>query len=133
MAADVTHSTTCSSYDPAARACHLSGATCPHAARQDFAACPDATFVARVSMPPDQFHVLLNANHQPALGTLQIVRCRRPEFHHHAAGVHVNVILETVGDQALLTAAWQLDGSVEYHCPTTDVRFLWRNGRFIPL
>ena len=130
--ADVTHSTTCSSFDPATRTCRLSGANCPHAQTQDFAACPDATFVARVSMPPDQFHVLLNANHEPALGTLQIVRCRRPEFHHHAAGVHVNVILETVGDEALLTATWHLDGSVEYHCPTTDVRFLYRNGKFIP-
>jgi hypothetical protein len=131
--ADVTHSTTCSSFNPDTGACQLNGAPCPFAARKQFTACPDATFVARVSMPPDQFHVLLNADHEPALGTLQIVRCRRPEFHHHAAGVHVNVILETVGDEALLTANWRLDGSVEYHCPTTDVRLLYRNGKFIPL
>jgi hypothetical protein len=130
--ADVTHSEICSSFDPATKSCRLIGSACPFAERGAFAACPDGTFVARVSMPPDQFQVLLNAAHEPALGTLQIVRCRRPEFHQGAAGVHVNVILETVGDEALLTANWRLDGSVEYHCPTTDVRFVWRKGKFIP-
>lgn len=129
--ADVTHSEICSSFDPAAGTCALNGAACPfHSAPRD---CPDSTFIARVSMPPDEFVVLLNADHRPALGTLTVIKCRRPEFHHGAAGVHVNAVLESPGDGALLTATWRLDGAVEYRCDATDVRFLWRDGKFIPL
>jgi hypothetical protein len=129
--ADVTHSEICSSFDPAAGTCRLNGAPRPfHATPRD---CPDSTFVARVSMPPDEFVVLLNADRRPALGTLTVVKCRRPEFHPGAAGVHVNAVLESPGDGALLTATWRLDGAVEYRCDATDVRFLWRDGKFIPL
>jgi hypothetical protein len=130
--ADVTHSETCSSFEPATAGCRLTGAPCPFA-KTGFRACPDSTFLTRVAMPPDEFAVLLNAEHQPALGTLAVKKCRRPEFHHGAAGVHVNAVLESVGDGALLTATWRLDGAVEYHCPSTDVRLLWRDGKFIPL
>jgi hypothetical protein len=84
-------------------------------------------------MPPDQFNILLNAEDRPALGTLAVMKCRRPEYHQGAAGVHVNAVLESPGDQALLEVTWHLDGSVEYHCPATDVRFLWRDGKYIPL
>jgi len=51
----------------------------------------------------------------------------------HTAKFHVNAILDSLADEALLHAAWNLDGSVEFHCPATDVRFLWRSGKFIPL
>lgn len=130
--ADVSYSTVCSSLDAAARRCRLNGLPCPFAAG-NFEACADSTFVARVSMPPDEFGVLLNARREPALGTLSVTVCRRPEFHHGAAGVHVNAVLESPGDQALLEAAWRLDGSVEYRCPATDVRLLWRDGKFTPI
>lgn len=130
--ADVTHSNTCSSLDPATGTCRLTGAPCPFL-RSSPRDCPDSTFVARVSMPPDEFVVLLNAERRPALGTLTVVKCRRPEFHHGAAGVHVNAVLESPGDGALLSATWRMDGGVEYRCDATDVRFLWRNGKFIPL
>jgi hypothetical protein len=130
--ADVTPSTICSNLDAPHGTCRLTGSPCPHLA-SGFAGCADATFLARVSMPPDEFCVLLNAQGQPALGTLAIKKCRRPEFHHGAAGVHVNAVLESAGDGALLTATWRLDGAVEYHCEATDVRFLWRAGKFIPL
>lgn len=130
--ADVTHSATCTSFEPGSGTCRLTGAACPF--RQGgFRDCADSTFLARVSMPPDEFGVLLNAEHRPALGTLAVKKCRRPEFHHGAAGVHVNAVLESVGDGALLTATWRLDGGVEYYCPSTDVRMLWREGKFIPL
>jgi hypothetical protein len=131
--ADVTPSDICTSLDPAAGTCRLTGAPCPFAASAAFRQCPDSTFLARVSMPPDEFCVLLNAEGRPALGTLAVVKCRRPEFYHGAAGVHVNAVLESPGDGALLTATWRLDGAVEYHCPATDVRFLWRDAKFIPL
>jgi hypothetical protein len=130
--ADVSVSTVCSNLDPAAGRSRLHGAPCPHAPH-DFAACPDATFLARVSMPPDEFVVVLNAAGEPTLGTLTVIRCRRPEFHHAAAGVHVNAVLESPGDGMLLEANWRIDGAVEYHCPATDVRVLWRGGRFIPI
>jgi hypothetical protein len=130
--ADVSHSSVCSSFDPAAGTCRISGAACPFAPR-DMTACPDATFLARVSMPPDEFVIVLNANREPALGTLSVVRCRRPEFHHGAAGVHVNAVLESNGDGALLEATWRMDGSVEFRCPASDVRLLWRAGKFIPI
>ena len=130
--ADVTPSPTCSSLEPATRACRLNGLPCP--CRENlFRECPDATFVTRVSMPPDEFQILLNPQNAPALGTLTIIKCKRPELHHGVAGVHVNAILDSLADEALLQATWNLDGSVEYHCPATDVRFLWRNGKFIPL
>ena len=84
-------------------------------------------------LPPDEFQILLNADGAPALGTLTVIRCKRPEYHHGVAGVHVNAILESVGDEALLQPTWHIDGSVEYHCPATDVRVLWKDGKFIPL
>jgi hypothetical protein len=84
-------------------------------------------------MPPDEFQILLNIQNTPALGTLTLIKCKRPELHHGVAGVHVNAILESTADEALLHAHWNLDGSVEYHCPATEVRFLWRDGKFIPL
>jgi hypothetical protein len=130
--ADVTHSEICSSFDSAAGTCVLNGAPCPFAT-SGFRDCPDSTFLARVSMPPDEFCVLLNAEGRPALGTLTVVKCRRPEFYHGAAGVHVNAVLESPGDGALLSATWRMDGAVEYRCDATDVRFLWRDGKFIPL
>jgi hypothetical protein len=130
--ADVTHSDICSSFDPAAGTCVINGAPCPFA-KTGFRDCPDSTFLARVSMPPDEFCVLLNAEGRPALGTLTVVKCRRPESHHGATGVHVNAVLESPGDGALLSATWRLDGAVEYRCDATDVRFLWRDGKFIPL
>jgi hypothetical protein len=130
--ADVTHSDTCTSLDPATGTCRLTGAPCPFL-KSSPRDCPDSTFLARVSMPPDEFCVLLNAEHRPALGTLAVVKCRRPEFYHGAAGVHVNAVLESPGEGALLSATWRLDGAVEYHCDATDVRFLWRDGKFIPL
>jgi hypothetical protein len=105
---------------------------CPFA-KGGYSACADSTFVARVSMPPDEFGVLLNADGVPALGTLAVKRCRRPEYHQGAAGVHVNVVLESAGDGALLEATWRLDGAVEYRCPSSEVRFMWRGGRFIPI
>src|ERR1700712_4899305 len=123
--ADVSRSTVCSNTDPASGTCRLNGVACPYSPH-DVAACPDATFLARVSMPPDEFVVVLNAAGEPALGTLAVIRCRRPEFHHGAAGVHVNAVLESPGDGALLEATWRLDGAVEYHCPGTDVRVMWR-------
>lgn len=129
--ADVNLSKICSSLDAATRACRLNGLPCPFASG-DFASCSDSTFVARVSMPPDEFVVLLNAQDEPALGTLAVIKCRRPEFHHAAAGVHVNVVLESPGDGALLQTTWQLDGTVEYTCPASEVRFIWRKGKFIP-
>jgi hypothetical protein len=132
MMADVSISKICSSLDVGASACRLNGLACPFAAG-GFEACADSTFVARVSMPPDEFVVLLNAQREPALGTLEVKKCRRPEFHHGAAGVHVNVVLESPGDGALLAAAWRLNGAVEYHCPSSDVRFVWRGGKFIPI
>src|SRR5436189_4177858 len=82
--ADVSVSSVCSNYDPAAGGCRLNGAPCPHSAAGDFTVCPDATFLARVSMPPDEFVVVLNAAGEPTLGTLTVIRCRRPEFHHAA-------------------------------------------------
>jgi hypothetical protein len=106
---------------------------CPHDSGGRYRDCFDATFINRVSMPPDEFQVLLNAQGAPALGTLTVIRCKRPELHHGAAGVQVNAILESTGDEALLQMTWRIDGSVEYHCPATDVRFLWRAGKFIPL
>ena len=130
--ADVTHSDICSSLEPATATCRLTGAACPFAAG-GFTSCPDSTFLARVSMPPDEFRVPLNAERRPALGTIAVMKCRRPEFHYGSAGVHVNAVLESVGDGALLAATWRLDGAVEYRCPATDVRMLWRDGRFIPL
>jgi hypothetical protein len=132
--ADVNVSTVCSNFDPAAGGCRLNGSPCPHSTGGgDFAACPDATFLARVSMPPDEFVVVLNAAGEPTLGTLTVIRCRRPEFHHAAAGVHVNAVLESPGDGMLLETTWRMDGAVEYWCPATDVRVLWRSGKFIPI
>lgn len=130
--ADVSVSKVCSSLDGAAGACRLNGLPCPFA-KGGYEACADSTFVARVSMPPDEFVVLLNAQNEPALGTLAVIKCRRPEFYHGAAGVHVNVVLESLGDGALLAATWRLDGAVEFHCPSSDVRFIWRGGKFIPM
>jgi len=132
--ADVSRSKVCSSLDVGTGTCRLTpGVACPFARQGGYEACADSTFLARVSMPPDEFCVLLNAAGEPALGTLSVMKCRRPEYHHGAAGVHVNVVLETPGDGALLTATWGLDGPVEYHCAASDVRFLWRDGRFVPL
>src|SRR3954454_1428963 len=111
--ADVTRSKVCSSLDAGAGTCRLTaGVACPFA-RGGYEGCPDSTFLARVSMPPDEFCVLLNADRKPALGTLAVVKCRRPEFYPGAAGVHVNAVLESPGDAALLTATWRLDGAVE--------------------
>jgi hypothetical protein len=129
--ADVTLSQTCSSLEPLSKTCRLTGMACTFLDRPR--ACPDSTFVAKVSMPPDEFNVLLDAQDRPALGALSIKRCRRPEVHTGVAGVHVNVILETVGTEAFLEMTWHADGSVEYVCPATEVRFLWREGAFIPL
>jgi hypothetical protein len=130
--ADVTHSEICSSLEPATATCRLTGAACPFA-KGGFAACPDSTFITRVSMPPDEFCVLLNAEGRPALGTIAVKKCRRPEFHFGSAGVHVNAVLESVGDGALLQATWRMDGGVEYCCPGPDVRMVWRGGKFIPV
>lgn len=130
--ADVSLSQICSSLDGGAEVCRLNGLPCPYA-RGGYESCADSTFVARVSMPPDEFVVLLNANREPALGTLAVVKCRRPEFHFGVAGVHVNMVLESPGDGAMLQANWRMDGTVEFHCPSSEVRFLWRDGRFIPL
>lgn len=130
--ADVSLSKICSSLDAAGGLCRLNGLKCPFASG-GYEACADSTFVARVSMPPDEFVVLLNAQHEPALGTLAVVKCRRPEYYFGVAGVHVNVVLESPGDGSLLQANWQMDGSVEFSCPASDIRFLWRSGKFIPL
>lgn len=127
--ADITHSRICTSYD--AGVCRLTGQPCPFATNPGD--CPDSTFLARVSMPPDEFTVLLNAARQPALGTLSFKKCRVLEYHHAVPGVHVNAILEFPSDLALLQVTWHADGSVEYFCPATDVRFLWREGHFIPM
>jgi hypothetical protein len=83
-------------------------------------------------MPPDEFVVLVNGRREPALGTLMVRRCRVPEHHRGVAGVHVNAVLESAGDEALLEAEWAIDGGVAYRCPATDVRFEWRAGKFIP-
>ena len=130
--ADVSRSKTCSSLDVGAGTCRLNGFACPFA-RGGYEQCADSTFMARVSMPPDEFGVLLNAAGEPSLGTLSVIKCRRPEYYQGAAGVHVNVVLESPGDGALLQATWQLDGTVEYYCAESDVRFLWRGGKFIPI
>ena len=130
--ADVTPSSICASFESAGKVCRLNGLPCPFGAGT-FGLCADSTFIARVSMPPDEFNVLLNAAGEPSLGTLTVIRCRRPELHHGVAGVHVNAVLESVGDEALLQTTWNLDGSVEYCCPATETRMLWRKGRFIPL
>ena len=129
--ADVTLSQICSSLDGATLTCRLNGQKCPYA-NGHYPSCGDSTFAARVSMPPDEFVVLLNSQNEPALGTLAVIKCRRPEFHLAAAGVHVNVILESPGDGSLLEATWQIDGGVEFFCPASEVRFIWRNGKFIP-
>ena len=131
--ADLTPSPVCSSLDPATGNCRLTGVPCPFAQTGRYKDCVDATFVTKVSMPPDEFQILLNASGAPALGTLTVIRCKRPEYHQGVAGVHVNAILESVGDEALLHPIWHIDGSVEYHCPATDVRVRWKNGKFIPL
>jgi hypothetical protein len=130
--ADVSLSQVCSSLDAGAGACRLNGLQCPFATG-GFDGCADSTFVARVSMPPDEFAILLNSRREPTLGTLAVVKCRRPEFHLGVAGVHVNMVLESPGDGALLQVNWGMDGAVEFHCPASEVRFLWRDGKFIPL
>src|SRR5258707_112654 len=109
--ADVTHSTICSSLDAAVGGSRLNGVACAFA-KGGYGGLADSSFVARVSMAPGEFGVLLNADGVPALGTLAVKRCRRPEYHQGAAGVHVNVVLESAGDGALLEATWRLDGTV---------------------
>ncbi len=130
--ADVTTHSQCASLEPSNRTCRLNGQPCPMTAG-NYRDCGDSTFVSQVSMPPDEFQVLLNSQGQPALGSLSFRRCRRWELHQGVAGVHVNVILETVGDEAMLQAEWKMDGTVEYFCPASGVRMLWRDGKFIPL
>ena len=130
--ADVSVSKICSSLDGAGGLCRLNSQKCPFA-NGGYDACADSTFAARVSMPPDEFVVLLNAQREPALGTLAVVKCRRPDYYFGVAGVHVNVVLGSPGDGSLLQANWRMDGAVEFNCPASEVRFLWRGGKFIPL
>ncbi|HYE18438.1 MAG TPA: hypothetical protein VEA69_08335 [Tepidisphaeraceae bacterium] len=131
--ADVTVSTRCTSFEPDGQICRLTGAACPMAGARSFRECDDSTYLAHVSMPPDEFQVLLSAAGRPAVGSLMVRRCRRPELHQGAVGVHVNAVLESAGDEAMLRAEWKMDGSVEYTCPATGVRMEWREGKFIPL
>ncbi len=130
--ADITLSDTCTSLDPATKRCTFTGKECPFAAKGNYRECLDATFRAEVVMAPDEFHVLLDCNHQPTVGTLPIKRCRVLETH-KAAGVHVNAILTTVGREALLEMKHHPDGRVEYHCEKTEVALQWRNGKFSPV
>ena len=123
--ADVSHSEICSNLDAAAGTCRPDRIAV--SVSQPLRGCADSTFLTRVSMPPDEFCVLLNANHEPALGTLPVIKCRRPEYHHGAAGVHVNAVLESPGDGALRRPL-AVGRGVEYRCEATDVRFLCGTG-----
>jgi hypothetical protein len=83
-------------------------------------------------MAPDEFQVLLNAEHRPTLGTLKVVRCRTPEVHRNVAGVCTSALLSAAGDEAFLDVTWGQD-QVDYACRHEQIAFRWRNGRFIPL
>ena len=129
--ADVNISSTCSSLDTKTNHCTFTGKTCPFAQQKNYRECYDATFCAHVSMPPDQFYVLLDRDHRPTVGTLPMKRCNVIESH-KAAGAHVNAILETVGREALLEMKYHLDGRIEFYCEKTETGLIWKDGRFSP-
>jgi hypothetical protein len=128
---DVTVSNTCSSFESATGNCLLSGRPCPFANNQR--ECPDCSFVAHVTMAPDDFHVLVDADNRPTRGTLPIRRFRNVETHRNVAGVHVNVIQDCAAGEELLEVRYQPDGHIEFHCQKSEAALAWRDGKFTPV
>ena len=128
---DVTISKKCSSFEAQTGNCFLSGRACPFA--NDQRECPDCSFVAHVSMAPDEFHVLVDAEHRPTRGTLPIRKCRTIEVRQNVAGAHVNSILDCTAGEELLDVTYQTDGRVQYNCRKSEAALVWRDGKFTPV
>jgi hypothetical protein len=128
---DVTVSKRCSSFEAGSGNCVLSGRPCPFANNQR--ECPDCSFVAHVTMAPDEFHVLVDAEHRPTRGTLPIRRFRTVEINQNVAGAHVNLILDCAAGDELLDVSFQADGRIHYHCRKSEAALAWRDGKFTPV
>ena len=128
---DVTISKKCSSYVDGTGNCLLSGRACPFKNNQR--ECPDCSFVAQVTMAPDEFHVLVDGEHRPTRGTLPIRRCRKLEVIQNVAGAHMNVISDCEAGEELLEMDYKADGQIHYNCRKSDASLAWRNGTFTPV
>jgi hypothetical protein len=128
--ADVTFTNSCINVDPASRQCHLSGQTCPFSPSQE-SQCTDCRFLAKITCPPDEFHVLIDAWQRPRPGKFAIKRCRTIEVH-EAAGVHVTNLLTCESERSLLHATPLSSDTVQLSTPE-DATLRWHAGRFIPV
>src|SRR4051812_20118457 len=89
--ADVTFTTTCVNLEAGLRVCHLTGKACAVAAGKE-SECADCRYLAKVVVPPDEFHVLVDTEGRPKAGRFAVKRCRAYEVH-EAAGVHISALL----------------------------------------
>jgi hypothetical protein len=127
---DVEIEPSCSTYDAKTGKCRLMGWSCPFAS-SGFTDCGQCTRLAKVRMPPDEFHVLLDRNNKPTAGYVPLTRCRVTDLH-PGAGVHVNLIMQTTGTEPVLDLQTHADGTVTLRCNHSDAAVTWRDGQFEP-
>jgi hypothetical protein len=127
--ADVTYTRSCVNIDPSTRTCHLTGQPCPMSPAREHE-CADCRYLAKVTCPPDEFHILVDANNQPKPGRFALKRCRTIELH-QAAGVHITNLLACESSRSLLHAT-QLTTEIINFTTDDDATLRWTNGRFIP-
>lgn len=126
--ADVELSSRCSCLDGSK--CLVSYEACEHIAG-GFGRCEQSGFVATISAPPDEFHILLDAAGRPRRGVLVLRRCGAVETWTDVAGVHVEAVPDCCcGESAPLDATWREDGSVEYVAARCGARVVWAGGKF---
>lgn len=111
--------------------CLLNGKSCAFAA-DEHRQCESAGFVAHVTLAPDEFKVVVDRHDRPKIGPIAIKKCCE-EVIFHAAGVYVNKILGSVGDEAKLEIDFHDDQRVELICRSAEVGLVWRKGRFSPM
>ena len=127
--ADVTYTTTCVNLEPASRTCHLTGQSCPFAPGKE-SDCADCRYLAKVVVPPDEFHVLVDEHHRPKPGKFAVKRCRAYELH-EAAGVHVSALLCGPTPVSLMHAMELSKDAVNLSTPE-EATIRWINGKFVP-
>jgi hypothetical protein len=127
--ADVTFTRSCVNADPITRTCHLTGNPCPLAPEREHE-CADCRYLAKVTCPPDEFHILVDADNHPKPGRFALKRCRDIEIH-EAAGVHISNLLACETPRSLLHATRLTPDTVNFTTPE-DATLRWTNGRFIP-
>ncbi len=118
----------CSNLDLATGKCRRSQLTCTHAAGEHYA-CADATFVARITTPRNEFQMLVDREHKPATAFIPVRTCRQIMFA-QAAGVHVNSIGVHGAQRSLLQLKREVDGSIRYQSALGEAAIRWHDGQF---